>query len=50
MGKIQHISGVKIGDNVEIGSHTTVNRGCLSNTVIENGVKLTIMFILPITV
>ena len=38
--KIQHISGVKIGDNVEIGSHTTVNRGCLSNTVIKNGVKI----------
>ena len=38
--KIQHVSGVKIGDNVEIGSHSTVNKGCLSNTVIENGVKI----------
>ena len=33
--KIQHIAGVKIGDNVEIGSHSTVNKGCLSNTIIK---------------
>ena len=38
--KIPHIAGIKIGDNVEIGSHSTINRGCLSNTIIKNGVKI----------
>ena len=38
--KIPHIAGVKIGENVEIGSLTTINRGCLSDTVICDGVKI----------
>jgi UDP-3-O-[3-hydroxymyristoyl] glucosamine N-acyltransferase len=38
--KIPHLGSVKIGDNVEIGANTTVDRGALDDTVIENGVKL----------
>lgn len=32
--------GVVIGDDVEIGANTTVDRGALGDTVIEDGVKL----------
>lgn len=38
--KIAQIGGVLIGDDVEIGANTTIDRGALSDTVIENGVKL----------
>jgi UDP-3-O-[3-hydroxymyristoyl] glucosamine N-acyltransferase len=38
--KIPHLGSVKIGDCVEIGANTTVDRGALDDTVIENGVKL----------
>ncbi len=38
--KIAQIGGVVIGDNVEIGANTAIDRGALDNTVIENGVKL----------
>ena len=38
--KIAQIGGVLIGDDVEIGANTTIDRGALSNTVIGNGVKL----------
>ncbi len=38
--KIEHISGLIIGSNVEIGSNTSIARGCLSNTVIEKNVKI----------
>jgi UDP-3-O-[3-hydroxymyristoyl] glucosamine N-acyltransferase len=38
--KIPHLGSVKIGDRVEIGANTTVDRGALDDTVIENGVKL----------
>ena len=38
--KIAQIGGVLIGDDVEIGANTTVDRGALSDTVLENGVKL----------
>ncbi len=38
--KIPHLGGVIIGDRVEIGANTTVDRGALDNTEIENGVKL----------
>ena len=38
--KIAQIGGVRIGDDVEIGANTTVDRGALSDTVIGNGVKL----------
>jgi UDP-3-O-[3-hydroxymyristoyl] glucosamine N-acyltransferase len=38
--KIPQIGGVKIGDDVEIGANTTVDRGAIDDTVIEDGVKL----------
>jgi len=39
-GKIAQLGGVAIGDDVEIGANTTVDRGALQDTVIGNGVKL----------
>ena len=38
--KIPQIGAVAIGDDVEIGANTTVDRGALDDTVIEDGVKL----------
>ena len=38
--KIPQIGGVKIGNHVEIGACSTVDRGALYDTVIEDGVKL----------
>ncbi|MEY3219939.1 MAG: hypothetical protein RIT27_1296 [Pseudomonadota bacterium] len=38
--KIPQLGGVEIGDDVEIGANTTIDRGALGNTVIGNGVKL----------
>ncbi len=38
--KIPQIGRVLIGDDVEIGANTTIDRGALADTVIENGVKL----------
>jgi UDP-3-O-[3-hydroxymyristoyl] glucosamine N-acyltransferase len=38
--KIPQLGGVHIGDDVEIGANTTIDRGALGNTVIEHGVKL----------
>ncbi|MFJ2981334.1 MULTISPECIES: UDP-3-O-(3-hydroxymyristoyl)glucosamine N-acyltransferase [unclassified Pseudomonas] len=38
--KIAQIGGVTIGDDVEIGVNTAVDRGALSDTRIANGVKL----------
>ena len=38
--KIPQIGGVVIGDDVEIGANTTIDRGTLGDTVIEEGVKL----------
>ncbi|MBT8141437.1 MAG: UDP-3-O-(3-hydroxymyristoyl)glucosamine N-acyltransferase [Gammaproteobacteria bacterium] len=38
--KIPQIGNVLIGNSVEIGANTTVDRGTLEDTVIENGVKL----------
>ena len=39
-GKIPQLGGLVIGDDVEIGANTTVDRGALDNTVIGDGVKL----------
>jgi len=36
--KIHHSGGVRIGDGVEIGACTTVDRGALEHTVLEDGV------------
>ncbi|TQK11482.1 UDP-3-O-(3-hydroxymyristoyl)glucosamine N-acyltransferase [Herbaspirillum sp. SJZ107] len=38
--KIPQVGRVLIGDEVDIGSNTTVDRGALDDTVIEDGVKL----------
>lgn len=38
--KIEQLGRVIIGDDVEIGANTTVDRGALGDTVIHNGVKL----------
>ena len=38
--KIQHLGGVEIGNHVEIGAKSTVDRGALGNTVLEDGVKI----------
>jgi UDP-3-O-[3-hydroxymyristoyl] glucosamine N-acyltransferase len=38
--KIQQIGRVVIGNDVEIGANTTIDRGALDDTVIEDGVKL----------
>jgi UDP-3-O-[3-hydroxymyristoyl] glucosamine N-acyltransferase len=38
--KIPQTGRVVIGDDVEIGANTTVDRGALDDTVIEDGVKL----------
>jgi UDP-3-O-[3-hydroxymyristoyl] glucosamine N-acyltransferase len=39
-GKIPQLGGVTVGDDVEIGANTTVDRGALEDTVIGDGVKL----------
>ncbi len=39
-GKIAQLGGVTMGDDVEIGANTTIDRGALDDTVIGNGVKL----------
>lgn len=38
--KFPHFGGVEISDEVEIGSNTSIDRGTLGNTVIEEGVKI----------
>jgi len=38
--KIPQLGVVRIGNNVEIGANTTIDRGALEDTVIGNGVKL----------
>src|SRR5690349_18309487 len=38
--KIAQIGGVLVGDDVEIGVNTAIDRGALADTVLGNGVKL----------
>jgi UDP-3-O-[3-hydroxymyristoyl] glucosamine N-acyltransferase len=38
--KIEQLGAVRIGDDVEIGANTCIDRGALEDTVIDNGVKL----------
>lgn len=38
--KIEQLGAVVIGDDVEIGANTCIDRGALQDTVIEDGVKL----------
>ena len=38
--KVPQLGTVRIGDDVEIGANTTIDRGAIDDTVIEDGVKL----------
>lgn len=38
--KIPQLGSVQVGDDVEIGANTSIDRGALEDTVIEQGVKL----------
>jgi UDP-3-O-[3-hydroxymyristoyl] glucosamine N-acyltransferase len=38
--RIEQLGGVRIGDDVDIGANTCVDRGALDDTVLEDGVKL----------
>jgi UDP-3-O-[3-hydroxymyristoyl] glucosamine N-acyltransferase len=38
--KIPQVGGVRIGDDVEVGANTTIDRGALDDTVVGEGVKL----------
>jgi UDP-3-O-[3-hydroxymyristoyl] glucosamine N-acyltransferase len=38
--KVPQVGSVRIGDDVEIGANTTVDRGAIDDTVIEHGAKL----------
>lgn len=38
--KVEHFGGVSIGDNVEIGANTCIDRGTLDDTYIGNNVKI----------
>jgi UDP-3-O-[3-hydroxymyristoyl] glucosamine N-acyltransferase len=38
--KIEQLGNVRIGDDVEIGANTCIDRGAMADTVLEDGVKL----------
>jgi len=38
--KVPQVGGVRIGDDVDIAANTTIDRGAIGDTVIEQGVKL----------
>lgn len=38
--KIAQLGGVRIGNDVEVGANTTIDRGAIDDTVIEDGVKI----------
>ncbi|RMF96651.1 MAG: UDP-3-O-(3-hydroxymyristoyl)glucosamine N-acyltransferase [Gammaproteobacteria bacterium] len=38
--KVPQLGAVRIGDDVEIGANTTIDRGAIDDTVIEDGVRL----------
>lgn len=38
--KVPQVGGVSIGDDVEIGACTSIDRGAIDDTIISNGVKL----------
>jgi UDP-3-O-[3-hydroxymyristoyl] glucosamine N-acyltransferase len=38
--KVPQVGSVRIGDDVEIGANTTIDRGAIDDTLVENGVKL----------
>ena len=38
--KVPQLGGLRIGNDVEVGANTTIDRGTIEDTVIEDGVKL----------
>jgi UDP-3-O-[3-hydroxymyristoyl] glucosamine N-acyltransferase len=38
--KVPQVGAVRIGNDVEIGANTTIDRGAIDDTVVEDGVKL----------
>lgn len=38
--KVPQLGSVRIGNDVEIGANTTIDRGAIEDTVVENGAKL----------
>jgi UDP-3-O-[3-hydroxymyristoyl] glucosamine N-acyltransferase len=38
--KVPQVGGVRIGNDVEIGANTTIDRGAIDDTIIEHGVRL----------
>jgi UDP-3-O-[3-hydroxymyristoyl] glucosamine N-acyltransferase len=38
--KVPQVGGVRIGNDVEIGANTTIDRGAIDDTVIDDGVRL----------
>jgi len=38
--KVPQLGSVRIGNDVEIGANTTIDRGAIENTIIEEGVKI----------
>lgn len=38
--KVPQVGGVVVGDDVEIGANSTIDRGAINDTVIEEGVKI----------
>jgi len=38
--KVPHLGSARLGNDVEVGSNTTIDRGTIEDTVIDDGVKL----------
>jgi UDP-3-O-[3-hydroxymyristoyl] glucosamine N-acyltransferase len=38
--KVPQVGGVRLGNDVEVGANTTIDRGAIDDTLIEDGVKL----------
>ena len=38
--KIQQLGAVLIGDDVDVGAGTTIDRGAIEDTIVEDGVKI----------
>ena len=38
--KVPHLGSVRLGDDVEVGANTTIDRGTIEDTIIDDGVKL----------
>ena len=38
--KVPQVGSVRIGNDVEIGANTTIDRGAIGDTIVENGAKL----------